>query len=71
MDSKENIILGSDIPKIILDNENNLSEHFIRLLSELGNRTALVSTDNNFVQLLSKYRVYINNASFLLFRHNI
>lgn len=43
MCSKENIICGNDIPKYILDSKCNLSQHFIRLLSEFGNRTAVVN----------------------------
>lgn len=43
MDStEENIIHGMPIPKYILDSKSNLSQYFIRLLNDFGNKTAMV-----------------------------
>lgn len=39
---KENIIHGTPLPKYMLDSKSNLSQFFIRLLNDLGNRTAMV-----------------------------
>lgn len=43
MCSEHNIIRGDDIPKYMLDSKCNLSQHFIRMLSEHGNKTAMVN----------------------------
>lgn len=40
--AQENIIHGSAISDYLLDSKSNLSQHFIRLLGELGNKTAMV-----------------------------
>lgn len=40
--TKENIIRGMPIPKYILDSKSNLSQYFIRLLNDFGNKTAMV-----------------------------
>lgn len=40
--TEENIIYGPPIPKYILDSKSNLSQYFIRLLSELDDKTAIV-----------------------------
>lgn len=39
---QENIIHGPEIPEYLLNSKSNLSQLFIRLLSELGNKTAMV-----------------------------
>jgi hypothetical protein len=40
--AQENIIHGSPIPDYLLNSKLNLSQHFIQLLNELGNKTAMV-----------------------------
>lgn len=40
---EENIVHGATIPNYILNSQSNLSQFFTRLLSEHGNKTAIVS----------------------------
>lgn len=40
--AQENIIHGSPIPDYLLNSKSNLTQHFIRLLIEFGNNTAMV-----------------------------
>ncbi|VVC29735.1 AMP-binding, conserved site,AMP-binding enzyme, C-terminal domain,AMP-dependent synthetase/ligase [Cinara cedri] len=40
--AEDNVLYGSAIPKYLLDSKSNLSQYFIRLLSELGNKIALI-----------------------------
>lgn len=39
---KENILYGPAIPKYLLDSKSNLSQYFIRMLTEFGNNIAVV-----------------------------
>lgn len=40
--SKDNIIHGDELPDYLLNSKTNLSQFFIRLLGDHGNKTAMV-----------------------------
>lgn len=47
----ENIVHGMPIPKYILDSKSNLSQYFIRLLNDFGDKTAMVCITFFFLKL--------------------
>ncbi|XP_050438535.1 uncharacterized protein LOC126844403 isoform X2 [Adelges cooleyi] len=66
MVNKKNILYGPAIPKHILESKSNLSQYFIRLLGQHGNRIAMVDVhDNSEVTFNGILNTSLNIASWL------